>query len=115
MLTYFVIIPVLLAIFLYLFSSANVGRIIAILAQLALVVFSYYLFVRTQDGDVITMVGGYHGVMGVVLKADTLSAVFILLTTFMFLIASIYSFNQQNGKFFWLLMFLWQSALIGIF
>ncbi|MCL2397881.1 MAG: proton-conducting membrane transporter, partial [Defluviitaleaceae bacterium] len=41
--------------------------------------------------------------------------VFILLTTFMFLIASIYSFNQQNGKFFWLLMFLWQSALIGIF
>jgi len=115
MLTYFVIIPVLLAIFLYLFSSANVGRIIALVAQLGLVVFSYYLFTLSQDGDVVTMVGGYQGVMGVVLRADTMSAVFILLTTFMFFVASIYSFNQENGKFFWLLMFLWQSSLIGIF
>jgi len=115
MLTYFVIIPVLLAIFLYLFSSANSGRIIAIIAQLGLVVFSYYLFTLSQEADVVTMVGGYQGVMGVVLRADTMSAVFILLTTFMFLIASIYSFSQENGKFFWLLMFLWQSSLIGIF
>ena len=115
MLTYFVIIPVLLAIFLYLFSSANIGRIIAIVAQLGLVVFSYYLFTLSQSGDVVTMVGGYQGVMGVVLRADTMSAVFILLTTFMFFIASVYSFNQENGKFFWFLMFLWQSSLIGIF
>jgi len=115
MLTYFVIIPVLLAIFLYLFSSANVGRIIAIIAQLGLVIFSYYLFTLSHAGDVVTMVGGYQGVMGVVLRADTMSSVFILLTTFMFFIASVYSFNQENGKFFWLLMFLWQSSLIGIF
>jgi len=115
MLTYFVIIPVLLGIFLYLFSSANAGRIIAMIVQLGLVAFSYYLFTLSQIGDVVTMVGGYQGVMGVVLTADTLSAVFILLTTFMFFVASIYSFNQENGKFFWLLMFLWQSSLIGIF
>ena len=115
MLTYFVIIPVLLGIFLYLFSTASVGRFIAIAAQLALVCFSYYLFTISQNADVINLVGGYHGAMGVVLRADTLSSVFILLTTFMFLIATIYSFNQENGKFFWLLMFLWQSSLIGIF
>jgi multicomponent Na+:H+ antiporter subunit D len=115
MLTYFVIIPVLLAIFLYLFSSANVGRIIAITVQLGLVLFSYYIFMLSQHEDVVTMVGGYQGVMGIVLRADTMSAVFILLTAFMFFIASIYSFNQENGKFFWFLMFLWQSSLIGIF
>ena len=115
MLTYFVIIPVLLGIFLYLFAGANVGRIIAIVIQMALVAFSYYLFVLSKSGDVITLVGGYYGVMGVTLKADTFSSVFILLTTFMFLIASIYSFNQDNSKFFWLLIFLWQSSLIGIF
>ena len=115
MLTYFVIIPVLLAIFLYLFSGARSGRVIAIAAQLALVAFSYYLFVLSQHGDVVTMVGGYQGVMGVVLRADTMSAVFIMLTTFMFFIGSVYSFNQENGKFFWFLMFLWQSSLIGIF
>ena len=115
MLTYFVIIPVLLGIFLYLFSSAHSGRIIAIILQVALVCFSAYLFAITQVEDVVTLVGGYHGAMGVILRADTLSSVFILLTTFMFLIASIYSFNQENSKFFWLLMFLWQSSLIGIF
>ena len=115
MLTYFVIIPVLLGIFLYLFSTANVSRAIAIFAQIALVGFSFYLFLQTQTEDVITLVGGYHGAMGVVLRADTLSSVFILLTVVMFLIAVIYSFTQENGKFFWLLMFLWQSALIGIF
>ena len=115
MLTYFVIVPVLLAIFLYLFSGANSGRIIAMVVQLGLVAYSYYLFILSQAGDVVTVVGGYQGVMGVVLRADTLSSVFILLTTFMFLVASIYSFNQENGKFFWLLMFLWQSSLIGIF
>jgi len=115
MLTYFVIIPVLLAIFLYLFSSANIGRFIAIVAQLGLVCFSVYLFFESRLGDVVTEIGGYQGVMGVVLRADTKSAVFIMLTTFMFLIASIYSFKQENGKFFWFLMFLWQSSLIGIF
>ena len=115
MLTYFVIIPVLLGIFLYLFSSANIGRILAILVQVGLVCFSYYLFTLSRVEEVVTLVGGYHGLAGVILTADTLSSVFILLTTFMFLIASIYSFNQDNGKFFWLLMFLWQSSLIGIF
>ena len=115
MLTYFVIIPVLIGIFLYLFSSANIGRIIALLVQVGLVCFSYYLFTLSKVENVVTLVGGYHGLAGVILTADTMSAVFILLTTFMFLIASIYSFNQENGKFFWLLMFLWQSSLIGIF
>ena len=115
MLTYLVIIPVLLAIFLYLFSTANVGRIIAMVVQLGLVCLSYYLFILSQQGDIVTVVGGFQGVMGIQLRADTMSTVFILLTTFMFLVASIYSFNQENGKFFWLLMFLWQSALIGIF
>jgi multicomponent Na+:H+ antiporter subunit D len=115
MLTYFVIIPVLIGIFLYLFSSAKIGRVLAILVQVGLVCFSYYLFTLSRVEDVVTLVGGYHGLAGVILTADTLSAVFILLTTFMFLIASIYSFNQANGKFFWLLMFLWQSSLIGIF
>jgi len=115
MLTYLVIIPVLLGVFLYLFSTAKIGRIIAISIQLVLVCFAYYLFTLTQSGDVITLVGGYHGPMGVTLRADTMTAVFILLTTFMFLIASIYSFYQDNGKFFWLLMFLWQSSLVGIF
>jgi multicomponent Na+:H+ antiporter subunit D len=115
MLTYFVIIPVLIGIFLYLFSSAHIGRILAILVQVGLVCFSYYLFTLCQVETVVTLVGGYYGLAGVILAADTLSSVFILLTTFMFLIASIYSFNQDNGKFFWLLMFLWQSSLIGIF
>ena len=115
MLTYFVIIPVLIGLFLYLFSSASIGRVLAILVQLGLVCFSYYLFTLSQVENVTTLIGGYDGLVGIILTADTMSSVFVLLTTFMFFIASIYSFNQDNGKFFWLLMFLWQSSLIGIF
>ena len=115
MLAYLVVAPVLLGIFLYLFSTAGISRLVAVLAQLALVGFAFHLFMRTRAEEALTIVGGYHGAMGVTLRADNLSGVFILLTAVMFLVATVYSFTQENGKFFWLLMFLWQSALIGIF
>lgn len=115
MLTYLVIVPVLIGVFLYLFSSAKSAKLIALATQIVLVGLSYHLFTLTKIEEVVTLVGGYHGYMGVVLKADTLTAVFILLTTFMFLVSSIYSFNQKNSRLFWLLIFLWQSALVGIF
>jgi len=115
MLTYFVIIPILIAVFLYLFSSAKSGRIIAIAVQLALVCFAYYLFTRARREEIITFVGEYDGVLGIILRADNLSAVFILLTAFIFLIAAIYSFNEANSRMFWFLLFIWEGALIALF
>ena len=115
MLTYFVIVPVLIAVFLYLFAFAKAGRVIAILAQVGFVGAAFYLFTLSQQGEVITNVGNFESILGIFLRADNLAAVFILLTAVFFLIASIFSFREKNSKMFWFLMFIWQGALIGLF
>ena len=115
MLAYFVIIPILIAVFLYLFSSVKSGRIIAIIAQAALVAFSFYLFTISRAEARITVIGIYEGSLGIVLLSDNVSSAFILLTSFIFLIASIYSFHENNTRLFWFLLFLWEGLLIGIF
>ena len=115
MLTYFVIIPILIATFLYLFSSERAGRIIAITAQTLLVVFAFYLFMTTREYQAVTDIGDFHSVLGITLRADNLSSIFVLLTAFIFLMAAIYSYNEKNSRLFWFLLFIWEGALIGIF
>jgi multicomponent Na+:H+ antiporter subunit D len=49
------------------------------------------------------------------IRADSLAAVFVLLTAFVFLVAAIYSFSEQHSRLFWFLLFIWEGALIGVF
>ena len=115
MLTYFVIVPILIAVFLYLFSSDKVMRVLAILTQAALLFASLNLFFLSREETIITNIGGYLGLMGIVLRADMLSSVFILLTSFIFLISAIYNFHEKNSRLFWFLLFIWEGCLIGLF
>ena len=116
MLYYFVIVPVFLAVLLYLFSSLKIVRTIGIIAQFSLFLVSAYLFYTMEPGEYISVaIGGFESILGVWLRADTLSSVFLLLTTFLFLIGSIYSFKESKSGLFWFLMFLWEASLIGIF
>ena len=117
MLTYFVVAPIFLSVLLYLGSSRNWARIIAILSQTVLFVLSLQVFLQIAETDEIirTPIGGYYGVMGVVLVADRLSSMFVMLTTFIFLIASVFSYRAKHSRLFWFLMFLWQSTMIGTF
>ena len=115
MLTYFVIVPVLIAVLLYLFHLRKSARVVAIIAQAGLTLAAFQLFLQTRQGEVFLSVGNYHSVLGIYLRADLLSAMFILLTAFIFLIAVIYSFNESYSRLFWFLIFIWQGALIGIF
>ena len=116
MLTYYVVVPILSAVFLYLFPNAKAARLTAIMAQIGMVIAAAYLFAISDYYTYIyTVIGGYESVMGLILRVDTLSAAFVLLTTFMFLIAAVYSFHENNSKLFWTLLFLWQGTIIGIF
>ena len=123
MLTYYVITPILIAVFLYLFSdkldkifSIKTGKVIAIAAQLLLVFGAFYLFFQTQaHGYVITNVGDYRGFLGIYLMADSLSAVFVVLSSIIFLAAAIFSLNEDHSNLFWFLLFIWEAALIGLF
>ena len=115
MLIYFVIVPILIAVFLYFFSD-KIGRVIAIVAQLLFVLGAFYLLFQTQySGEIVTNVGNFRSFLGIYLMADTLTAVFVLLSAVMFLAAAIFSINENRSKLFWFLLFLWESALIGLF
>jgi len=115
MLPYYVITPILIAVFLYVFATAKTARVIAIAAQAVLTGFSAYLFYLCKDREIITYIGNYESVLGITLRADTLASVFVVLTTLAFLLAALYSFNDGNSKLFWFLLFVWQGLLIGIF
>ncbi|MCL1936463.1 MAG: proton-conducting membrane transporter [Defluviitaleaceae bacterium] len=130
MLVYFVIVPIIVGLILYLLYKSTLVRIFAVIAQLGLVIASVYMFIQARaftvyegaikggflgESGIIERIGGYESVMGITLMADTLSAVFIMLTAFFFLIGVIYSFNEQKKPLFWMLMFIWQGALMGIF
>ena len=110
-----VIVPILLAVFLYALSTVKAARIIALSAQAVLTGFAVYLFFLTKAGEITADVGGYEGVLGITLRADTLSSVFVALVTFSFLIAALYSVNEEKGKLFWFLLFIWEGLLIGLF
>jgi len=115
MLTYFVIAPILIAVLLYLVPFVRARQLIVALTQGALFAAAIYLFVRVGEGEIVTNVGDYRGVLGITLRADMLTAVFVLLTTLIFLIVAIYSFDEKKSKLFWFLLFIWEGAFIGLF
>ena len=127
-LIYFVLAPILIGVFLYLFHLKRATRIIALLSQFVIFFASIFLFIEAKGlsklgykgellglSGMIYSIGNFHENLGITLVADTLSAVFIMLTAFFFLIAVIYSYNDENSPLFWFLLFLWQSSLMGIF
>ena len=115
MLASFIVAPILIAVFLYLFPVNKSARFIAVLTQIAISAFAFWLFSETRQGEIFITIGNYQSVLGINLRADFLAAMFVFLTTFIFLIATIYSFNANYNRLFWFLLFIWQGALIGIF
>ncbi|MCL2350210.1 MAG: hypothetical protein FWC67_01895 [Defluviitaleaceae bacterium] len=114
-LAYFVIVPVLVAVFLFVFMSDKATKILAILFQMLFLGFAAYLMFLTQDGSMIQYVGSTNDFLSIVLYLNTFSSVFIVLTGVLFLVVAFYSFNQDNSRLFWLLLFIWQAVLVGIF
>ena len=115
MLVYFVIVPIVIAVFLYLFPYERVARILAITMQVGLLAAALHLFYISRESDIVIFIGAYDDVLGIILRADPLAAVFILLTAFIFLVVAIYSFSSHHSRLFWFLLFIWEGALIGVF
>ena len=115
MLSYFAVAPILIAILLYLVPFEKAARIIAIVTQTALFGFAFYVFMLCKEGDIVARVGNFEWFMGIIIRIDTLSSVFLMLTSFIFLVATIYSFNGGFSRLFWFLLFVWQGLLNSIF
>jgi len=117
MLVLFVIIPLLIAVSLFVFSTNNAARILAIVFQAFFVFFSFYLFLISYGQEVSTRIGPYDHYLGIHLRAYNISAVMILLTTVIFLAVAIYSYSVRDGdsRTFWFLLFILETTLIGLF
>ena len=115
MLIHFVIVPILVAVFLYLFPLERAARIIACFVQAGILALAFYLFYATRETDLSVVLGPNEGFMAIMLRADAISSVFILLTAFIFLIVTLYSVSDDNSRMFWMLLFIWEGILLGIF
>jgi len=114
-LAFFVIIPLLIAVSLFVFSNNNAARMLAIVFQSLFVLFSFYLFLIAYSEEVTTHIGSFDDFLGIHLRAYNISAVFILLTTIVFLAVAIYSFHETTSRTFWFLLFILETTLIGLF
>jgi multicomponent Na+:H+ antiporter subunit D len=115
MLSFFATVPIVIACFFYIFPFEKTGKYLAIAAQVVLTCGSLYLFYLCRQNEVISAIGNYGGIMGITMRADTLSSVFVVLVSFLFLAASVYGLHEEASKLFWFFMFIWQGLLNGIF
>jgi multicomponent Na+:H+ antiporter subunit D len=106
---------VLIAVFLFVFATNKAARVLAIFFQAVFVALSLYLLWYTRSNEMIDVIGDYDGLLGIILRAYTTSAVFMVLCGVIFLAVAIYSFNQSDSRTFWFLLFILQSALVGLF
>ena len=115
MLAFFAIIPVFLAVLLYVIPFEKFAKVLIVLAQAGLTCAAFFLFLETKAGDVVSNIGNYSYGLGILMRADNISAIFVLLASFIFLVAAVYSFNERSNRLFWFFMFIWEGLLNGIF
>lgn len=113
---WFILLPIIIAVSFYLIKTKHY-RNLAILFQtvffgLALNTYRYVI----NNGAITTLTGRWKAPIGIVLKADRINFIFVVLTTFVFLILFIYSYRDHyfDHKFMFLCLIL-EGLLAGIF
>lgn len=115
MLLWLVIIPIIIAVILYILPSGNHSKKFAIAVQAALTIATAYVFLLCKEGTIVNRIGNFEGSLGIMLRADTLASVFIMLTAVIFFIAALYSYYEDLDRLYWFLLFIWEGLLTGIF
>jgi len=115
MLHWIVLMPIVAAVIFYILPSEKIGKIFSVVVQALLTCFTIYLFLLCKEEDIVTRIGNYQGYLGITLKVDSLSSVFIMLTAFIFFLAVIYCINENLSRLFWLLLLIWEGLLFGAF
>jgi multicomponent Na+:H+ antiporter subunit D len=112
----FILIPIVLSVLIY-FSTHRYVKLFTIAVQLLIFTASIVNFLYVKEyGTFAEVIGGWPDYIGITLRADLLSSVMVMLTTFMFLCLLIYNYPKSyvNNLFLFLFVVL-QSLLTGIF
>ena len=114
-LPFFSLFPVMIAIFIFVFSTKKNARIAAVVFQTIFTIITIILLVTVRDNPMSVSIGEYVGARGIILFADSFVAVFIALTATLFLAVAFYSMNESDSRLFWFLLFILESTIIGLF
>ncbi|MEN3187135.1 MAG: proton-conducting transporter membrane subunit [Atribacterota bacterium] len=114
----FVLTPIIFGVLLFLLNSTYAKQ--SVLAfQLGLVFASFYNFVKLRLLEIplsIECFGGWSRVIGIALKWDLVSAVFVILTTILFFFLFVFDYRSGHANRLFLMLFCTlQGLIIGIF
>jgi multicomponent Na+:H+ antiporter subunit D len=112
----FILIPIVLSVIIY-FSTHRYVKLFAIGIQILIFAAAVVNFLHVKELGIFTeVIGGWPEHVGITLRADLLSSVMVMLTTFMFLCLLIYNYPKAyvNNLFLFIFVVL-QSLLTGIF
>ncbi len=110
---FFIAVPVFSATLIYLVSF-RYAKITAILIQTALFAASVHTFLKVRStGEIVATLGGWESVAGITLKADSISVVFLMLTTFLFLAYLIFGLIEDYADNLFIFLFIVLQSLIA--
>lgn len=112
----FIILPIIIATVRYLFPHKYI-KILYILLQFCLLAGSIHNFIYVKyNGTVVQTMGGWSGYSGISLRADILSSVLLMLTSFLFFAMVMFNYRKMySDKMFLFMFLLLQSLLSGVF
>lgn len=113
---WFVLLPILSAISIYLIGSDKLKYIALAFQTLFLVIaFQNFMYIK-NNGPIFDHLGGYPQGIGITLYCDNIASVLILLNIFLFTCMFIFNIHKQYmNKLFMLLFLILQGLLSGIF
>lgn len=112
-------VPVLLPVFFGILTYALPGKlkkIVTLTGEGAALTACLLIFLQCKDSPITLSLGGWNPPVGIVLHADEFASVMILLTTFLFLMLTIFENKQKSAnKIFHMLFLILEGLLCGIF
>ncbi len=116
LLLYFVVVPILFGVLGYAIPKIPIRTIIILVEVSLFSLFLYTLYQINENGVMKNILGAKDQVMGIVLRADNLTIVFVGLTIILFSLCFIYTMRESffNKKFV-MLFFILQGLLSGVF
>ena len=93
------LIPFALAIILLLFRSSALSRWVGSLGSFAIFIASLYLFSKLQNNGILTLnMGGWDAPFGIVLVIDYLSALMLVVSSFILVVVSLFALRFLNDE-----------------
>lgn len=116
LLMWFILIPIFMALFNYLLNYQH-GNVLMILGQLVLFSLAVYKFIEIFNHGTVTYSLGYEDRFYTInLIGDQISILFVVLTTFLFLMMLLYNYHKHYMNHLFLFLFIVLEGLInGIF